>query len=92
MKITMTPSDPSLAEWWYDSRKESETIKFNPLAPSSFEVLRERLSKASRRDFFWISVPPRGTKIHVFIVNFGLNGGVRLECVLQIFGINLWCS
>jgi ribosomal-protein-alanine N-acetyltransferase len=61
MNLRLTPADPNLAEWWHEARQEPETVKFNPLAPSTVETLRERLSKAcsdlSRFDsadsFFW---------------------------------------
>lgn len=47
MSITFAPSDPALAEWWFQDRQEAETLRFNPLAPSTVESLKERLSKAS---------------------------------------------
>ncbi len=46
-KITFSPADPNLAEWWFRDRQEAETLRFNPLAPSTVESLRERLSKSS---------------------------------------------
>jgi [ribosomal protein S5]-alanine N-acetyltransferase len=61
MKISLAPADPNLAEWWLESRQEAETVKFNPLAPSTVEQLRERLSKScsdlaifdKAESFFW---------------------------------------
>lgn len=46
-EITFSPADPKLAEWWFNDRQESETVRFNPLSPSTIETLQERLSKAS---------------------------------------------
>ncbi|MGZ3749028.1 MAG: GNAT family N-acetyltransferase [Pseudobdellovibrionaceae bacterium] len=62
MKITLTPGNPMLAEWWYESRQEAETIKYNPLAPSTVDTLRERILKASSDfknfdkadNYFWV--------------------------------------
>jgi [ribosomal protein S5]-alanine N-acetyltransferase len=62
MEILIDSADPSLATWWFEERKDPETRRYNPLAPSSVESLRERLSKASsdlaeyeRADsFLWI--------------------------------------
>ncbi|MGZ3776000.1 MAG: GNAT family N-acetyltransferase [Pseudobdellovibrionaceae bacterium] len=62
MEITLTPANPRLAEWWYESRQEAETRKYNPLAPSTVESLRERIIKASSdfkdfdiaENYFWV--------------------------------------
>ena len=62
MNIVLAPAEPSLAEWWFEDRLDPETRRYNPLAPSSVESLRERLSKASSNltdyeksdSFFWI--------------------------------------
>ncbi len=45
--ITFSHADPALAEWWFCDRQEAETLRFNPIAPSTVESLKERLSKAS---------------------------------------------
>jgi ribosomal-protein-alanine N-acetyltransferase len=62
MDVTLAPADPALAEWWYEARQEAETLKYNPLAPSTIDSLRDRILRASSnfRDFdkadsyFWV--------------------------------------
>src|SRR4051812_47127616 len=62
MEIEFGPAELSLADWWFEDRKDPETRKYNPLAPSTVDSLRERLSKASSDlsdyekadSFFWI--------------------------------------
>lgn len=62
MKIELSSIDATTAEWWYENRQDSETKKFNPLAASTIDSLRERLSKTSSNlldyesvdAFFWL--------------------------------------
>jgi ribosomal-protein-alanine N-acetyltransferase len=61
MALTLSPADPSLAEWWYEDRQDAAMRQFNPLAPATVESLRERLARASSdfaefehaTSFFW---------------------------------------
>lgn len=43
MQISLTPSDSSCAELYYQWRQDEEMKKYNPLIPSTIEDLRERL-------------------------------------------------
>jgi RimJ/RimL family protein N-acetyltransferase len=53
MNIAFLPADPSFAEIFFAWRKDAETVKFNPLAPSTIDVLRKRLaSSGSNLDDF----------------------------------------
>lgn len=45
--ITLIPTDPQYAELRHEWRQDSQAQKYNPFAPATVELLRERLSKAS---------------------------------------------
>lgn len=47
MIIDLMSVTTELAEWWNRMRQDSETVRYNPLAPSTIESLRERLTHAS---------------------------------------------
>jgi ribosomal-protein-alanine N-acetyltransferase len=51
MNLKFTKSVPEFAELFYEWRQEEEMKKFNPLAVSTVDVLRERLRKSSS-DFY----------------------------------------
>ena len=44
MKIELIPAEPRFAELWFQWRQEANTIRFNPLAPTTLEQIRVRLS------------------------------------------------
>lgn len=47
MRLSFKPADPNLAEFFYEHRQDPVNLRHNPLIPSTIEMLRERLSKAS---------------------------------------------
>lgn len=47
MNIELVPTTPDYAELWHEWRAEPNTIRFNPLAQSSVEELRERMARMS---------------------------------------------
>ena len=47
MNIELAKANTDLAQRWFEERQDPETLKYNPIVPSTIESLRERLSKAS---------------------------------------------
>ncbi len=93
MNIVLAPADPALAEWWYEDRKDHDTRRFNPLAPSTIESLRERLLKASSDlaefekadSFFWSIRCGSEVAGHVTLHNIN-----KMMCTAEIgYGISV---
>jgi ribosomal-protein-alanine N-acetyltransferase len=77
MNIILAPAETGTATWWYSDRQDPETQKYNPLAPSSIDSLKERLSRASSSltdfnqadSFFWVAKSDSEVVGHVTMQN-----------------------
>lgn len=77
MEIEFVPADPMYAEWWFEDRKDPESLLYNPLMPSTVQELRERLSKTSSDlakyhttdCFFWIIKSNNDVVGHITLQN-----------------------
>ena len=62
MALKLLAADPKYAELFYEWRQDPEMTKYNPLANSTVEALRDRLSKAGsdlskiekHESYFWL--------------------------------------
>lgn len=61
MKVLLSAADPAFAELYFKWRQDEKMRKFNPLLPSTLDMLRDRLAKAcsnfseftQAESFFW---------------------------------------